>query len=62
MIPFTSHAVTPHTSIIEEVVLYLERTIAEIVRGNNVTIGPGGVISVVDYHTSFKQKGTAFVT
>ncbi|TKH51903.1 cytoplasmic protein, partial [Bacillus cereus] len=41
--------------------IYLEHTIAEVVRGNNVTIGPGCEISVVEYHTSFNQKGNAVV-
>ena len=60
-IPFTSHAGNLQTSIIEGDDIYLERTVAEIVRGNNVTIGPGCEISVVEYHTSFKQKGNAVV-
>lgn len=61
LIPFTSHAGNLQTSIIEGDDIYLERTVAEIVRGNNVTIGPGCEISVVEYHTSFKQKGNAVV-
>ncbi|MCU5683249.1 cytoplasmic protein [Bacillus wiedmannii] len=60
-IPFTSHAGSLQTSIIEGDEIYLEHTIAEVVRGNNVTIGPGCEISVVEYHTSFNQKGNAVV-
>lgn len=39
-IPFTNHAGSLQTSIIEGDDIYLEHTIAEVVRGNNVTIGP----------------------
>ncbi|HDR4559927.1 cytoplasmic protein [Bacillus cereus] len=60
-VPFISHAGNLQTSIIEGDDVYLEHTIAEVVRGNNVTIGPGCEISVVEYHTSFNQKGNAFV-
>ncbi len=60
-IPFTSHTGNLQTSIIEGDDIYLEHTIAEIVRGNNVTIGPGCEISVVEYHTSFNQKGNSVV-
>ena len=60
-IPFTSHAGNLQTSIVEGDDIYLEHTIAEVVRGNNVTIGPGCEISVVEYHTSFNQKGNAVV-
>ncbi|MEH6978086.1 MULTISPECIES: hypothetical protein [Bacillus] len=60
-IPFTSHTGNLQTSIIEGDDIYLEHTIAEVVRGNNVTIGPGCEISVVEYHTSFNQKGKSVV-
>ncbi|KEK21669.1 polymer-forming cytoskeletal protein [Bacillus gaemokensis] len=60
-IPFTSHTGNLQTSIIEGDDIYLEHTIADIVRGNNVTIGPGCEISVVEYHTSLNQKGKSIV-
>ncbi|MEI4620330.1 cytoplasmic protein [Bacillus cereus] len=60
-IPFTSHTGNLQTSIIEGDDIYLEHTVAEIVRGNNVTIGPGCEISVVEYHTSFNQKRRSVV-
>lgn len=60
-IPFTNHIGNLQTSIIEGDDIYLEHTIAEIVRGNNVTIGPGCEISVVEYHTRFRQKGKSVV-
>ncbi len=58
---FISHVGNLQTSIVEGDDIYLEHTIAEVVRGNNVTIGPGCEISVVEYHTSFNQKGNAVV-
>ncbi|EEL50418.1 hypothetical protein bcere0022_22450 [Bacillus cereus Rock3-44] len=60
-IPFKSHAGNLQTSMIEGDDIYLEHTIAEVVRGNNVTIGPGCEIGVVEYHTSFNQKGNSVV-
>ncbi|EOP69415.1 MULTISPECIES: polymer-forming cytoskeletal protein [Bacillus] len=60
-IPFTSHAGSLQTSIIEGDDIYLEHTIADVVRGNHVIIGPGCEISVVEYHTSFNQKGNSVV-
>ncbi|HDR7437463.1 TPA: cytoplasmic protein [Bacillus anthracis] len=60
-LPFTSHVGNLQTSIVEGDDIYLEHTIAEVVRGNNVTIGPGCEISVVEYHTRFNQKGNAVV-
>ncbi|WP_459502988.1 polymer-forming cytoskeletal protein [Bacillus sp. C1] len=59
--PFISHTGNLQTSTIEGDDIYLEHTIAEVVRGNNITIGPGCEISVVEYHTSFNQKGTSVV-
>ncbi len=55
-LPFISHVGNLQTSIVEGDDIYLEHTIAEVVRGNNVTIGPGCEISVVEYHTSFNQR------
>lgn len=60
-IPFANRIGNLQTSIVEGDDIYLEHTIAEIVRGNNVTIGPGCEISVVEYHTSFNQKGKSIV-
>ncbi|MEN1937879.1 cytoplasmic protein [Paenibacillus sp. 102] len=60
-IPFTSHTGNLQTSIIEGDDIYLEHTIAEVVRGNNVTIGAGCEIGFVEYHTSFNQKGRSVV-
>ncbi|MGH0587309.1 cytoplasmic protein [Bacillus mycoides] len=59
--PFTSHAGSLQTSIIEGDDIYLEHTIADVVRGNHVIIGPGCEISVVEYHTSFNLKGNSVV-
>ncbi|MBO1625665.1 cytoplasmic protein [Bacillus arachidis] len=59
--PFTTHTGPLQTSLIEGDDIYLEHTIAEVVRGNNVTIGPGCEIGVVEYHTSFNQKGKSVV-
>ncbi|CKF98579.1 Uncharacterised protein [Bacillus paranthracis] len=60
-LPFISHVGNLQTSIVEGDDIYLEHTIADVVRGNNVTIGPGCEISVVEYHTSFNQKGNTVV-
>ncbi len=35
--------------------IYLKRTKAKIVRGNNVTIGPGCVIDLVEYKSTLEQ-------
>lgn len=35
--------------------IYIENTTAKVVRGNNVTIGPGCKIELVEYKGSFKQ-------
>ncbi|PFE03920.1 cytoplasmic protein [Bacillus cereus] len=59
--PFTPHTGTLQASLIEGDDIYLEHTIAEVVRGNNVTIGPRCEIGVVEYHTSFNQKGKSVV-
>ncbi|HFJ9380148.1 TPA: cytoplasmic protein [Bacillus paranthracis] len=60
-LPFINHVGNLQTSIVEGDDIYLEHTIADVVRGNNVTIGPGCEISVVEYHTSFNQKGNTVV-
>jgi cytoskeletal protein CcmA (bactofilin family) len=41
--------------------IYLEHTKAKVVRGNNVTIGPGCVIDLVEYKTGFQQTGKSKV-
>ena len=50
---------TSKLQLLKEMTIYLEHTIADVVRENNVTIGPE--ISVVEYHTSFNQKGNTVV-
>ncbi len=45
--------------VIEGDDVYLENTMAKIVRGNNVTIGSGCKIELVEYKGSFKQDGGA---
>jgi cytoskeletal protein CcmA (bactofilin family) len=45
--------------IIESDDVYLENTIAKVVRGNNITLGPGCKIELVEYKNNFKQdKGS----
>ncbi|MDE3840657.1 bactofilin [Bacillus methanolicus] len=47
---------------IEGDVIYLEYTKAKVVRGNEVIIGPGCEIDLVEYQTSFQQDEKAKVT
>jgi cytoskeletal protein CcmA (bactofilin family) len=42
--------------IIEGDDIYLENTIAKVVRGNNITIGSGCKIDLVEYKDNFKQN------
>jgi cytoskeletal protein CcmA (bactofilin family) len=45
--------------IIEGDEIYLENTIAKVVRGNNIKLGPGCKIELVEYKNDFKQdKGS----
>lgn len=47
---------TLEAELIEGDQIYLEYTTAKIVRGNNIEIGPGCNIELVEYRTSFKCK------
>ena len=47
--------------IIEGDLIYLENTNAKIVRGNNVTIGTGCKIELVEYKESFKKDEKSIV-
>ncbi|CAM3312141.1 hypothetical protein PALU110988_15265 [Paenibacillus lupini] len=48
-------------SVLEGDHIYLENTIADIVRGNKVVIGPGCEIGFVEYKEHFEQKKDAVV-
>lgn len=50
------------TDTIEGDDIYLEYTRAKVVRGNNVSIGPGCVIELVEYRNIFQQVRDATVT
>ncbi|KYD07062.1 polymer-forming cytoskeletal protein [Heyndrickxia sporothermodurans] len=43
------------TELIEGDIIYIEYTDAKIVRGNNIEIGPGCNIEIVEYKENFKQ-------
>ena len=45
--------------IIEGDDIYLENTHAKVVRGNNITLGPGCEIELVEYKNDFKQDKEA---
>jgi cytoskeletal protein CcmA (bactofilin family) len=47
--------------IIEGDDIYLENTHSKVVRGNNITLGPGCNIELVEYKNNFKQDKTAEV-
>ena len=49
------------TEIIEGDDIYLENTQANVVRGNNIELGPGCEIELVEYKDSFKQDEKADV-
>ncbi|WP_020061825.1 hypothetical protein [Bacillus sp. 123MFChir2] len=59
--PFLKHSGYLHANIIEGDEIYLEYTKADIVRGNNVAIGPNCEIGVVEYHETYKNKNQSFV-
>ncbi|CAG9614556.1 hypothetical protein BACCIP111899_03789 [Bacillus rhizoplanae] len=59
--PFSKHGGFLKTRVIEGDEIYLEYTKADVVRGNNVTIGPECEISVVEYHESYKNAGQSLV-
>ena len=50
------------TDIIEGDEIYLEYTKAKIIRGNNVELGPGCEIELIEYKNSYKQDETAIVS
>lgn len=50
------------TDVIEGDEIYIEDTIAQIVRGNNVNIGPGCDIQVVEYRNNIKVNDNSKVT
>ncbi|MGB9979117.1 polymer-forming cytoskeletal protein [Methanobacterium sp.] len=50
-----------NVDIIEGDDIYLENTRAKIVRGNNIELGPGCVIELVEYKENFKQDEKAEV-
>lgn len=49
------------TDLIEGDDIYLENTHAKVVRGNNITLGPGCEIGIVEYKNNFKQDKAAEV-
>jgi cytoskeletal protein CcmA (bactofilin family) len=53
---------TLYASIIEGDEIYLENTKAAVVRGNQVTIGPGCEVELVEYKEHFDQLKGAIVT
>ncbi|SFI78226.1 MULTISPECIES: cytoplasmic protein [unclassified Bacillus (in: firmicutes)] len=59
--PFSKHGGYLHANIIEGDEIYLEYTKADVVRGNNVTIGPECEIGVVEYHESYKNADQSIV-
>ena len=51
----SEHSNILKAEIIEGDDVYLENTIAKVVRGNNITLGPGCKIELVEYKNNFKQ-------
>jgi cytoskeletal protein CcmA (bactofilin family) len=49
------------TDIIEGDEIYLEYTKAKIIRGNNIELGPGCEIELIEYKDSYKQDENAVV-
>ena len=49
------------TDLIEGDDIYLENTHAKVARGNNITLGPGCEIGIVEYKNDFKQDKAAEV-
>ena len=47
--------------VIEGDNVYLENTTARVVRGNNITIGQGCKIEMVEYKEDFKTEGKSEV-
>lgn len=61
MIPLLGFEGELATDTIEGDDVYIEYTTAKVVRGNNVRIGPGCDIGLVEYRDSFEQDKTAQV-
>jgi cytoskeletal protein CcmA (bactofilin family) len=61
LIPFLQQTGTLVSHLIEGDTIYLENTRAEIVRGKDVTIGPGCEIGKVEYSEDYKKLGDAQV-
>ncbi|WP_242220510.1 cytoplasmic protein [Bacillus cereus group sp. BfR-BA-01380] len=59
--PFLKHGGYLHANIIEGDEIFLEYTKADVVRGNNVTIGPECEIGVVEYHETYKNADQSIV-
>jgi cytoskeletal protein CcmA (bactofilin family) len=57
-----SHADSLTAESIEGDEIHLEHTKAKVVRGNNVTLGPGCEIGLVEYKTGFDKADDAKVT
>ena len=49
------------TDVIEGDEIYLEYTTAKIIRGNNIELGPGCEIELIEYKDSYKQDEKAVV-
>ena len=54
-----------HSELVADIIegddIYLENTHAKVVRGNNITLGPGCEIAFVEYKNDFKQDKEATV-
>ena len=54
-----------HSELVADIIegddIYLENTHAKVVRGNNITLGPGCEIALVEYKNDFKQDKEATV-
>ena len=55
-----------NTCLISDVIegddIYLEYTTAKIIRGNNIELGPGCEIELIEYKNSYKQDEKSVVT
>lgn len=58
---FNKHLGKLMTNLIEGDHIYLENTVAKIVRGNSIELGPGCEIGTVEYKESFKQHKSTTV-
>ncbi|MGX6446231.1 cytoplasmic protein [Neobacillus sp. K501] len=60
-LPFGDHDASLFVKVIEGDEIFLENTKAAVVRGNNVKIGYGCHIDLVEYTKDFTQEGSAIV-